>query len=108
MAYQSGINQVAGGIRGQNIGKLEGEKGRILTQQIADQQAQLNREALSQNQSQFDARLEYDEAARQAAAEQAASDRLYGLIGSGIGGVLGAGGTVLGAGLGKEGFLNKG
>ena len=84
------------GARGQNIGLLEGARGRTQQDQLADQQAVLAREQMAQQQGQFVTSLEEDRARREEAAKQAAEDRLYGLIGSGIGAAGSIGGGLAG------------
>lgn len=82
--------------RGQNIGLLEGARGRTQADQMAAQQEDLARAQMAQQQSQFTTSLEEDRARREEAAKQAAEDRLYGLIGSGIGAAGSIGGGIVG------------
>ncbi len=105
MAY--GMNPSDLNARQQNIGVLEGARGRALQEQLAAEQAALQRSAQSQQYKMFEEDQAWKDKMAQEAAEQAKQDRLYGLIGGGIGGILGAGGSVLGAGLGQGGFLRK-
>ena len=94
MAY--GLNSADLQARGQNLQSLEGARGRTQAEQFADQQELLARDQLAQQQSQFATSLEEDRARREEAAKQAAEDRLYGLIGSGIGAAGSIGGGIAG------------
>ena len=96
------IGTQTGVVRGQNIQGQESEQDRIARLQLADQQEALARSQMAQQNTQFGQEMADREKTRDEAAQQAASDRLYGLIGGGVSGLLGAGGSVLGGWMGKK------
>lgn len=99
--YGSGTTSTGGNIRGQNIGVAEGALNRTHTEQLAAQQDELARAQMAQQYKMFEEDQAMKDRLAQEAAEQAKQDRLYGMIGGGVGGILGAGGSVLGGWLGK-------
>ncbi|OHD27989.1 MAG: hypothetical protein A2Y38_19265 [Spirochaetes bacterium GWB1_59_5] len=82
--------------RSQNIGVLEGGRGRVQQQQLADQQDALYRAQMAQNQSQFDTSLEEQRKRAAEAAAQAEQDRWFALGGSALGGLASGGMGIIG------------
>lgn len=105
--YGSGVNPVGGTLRGQNIGVNEGALNRTHAEQLAAQQADIQREQMAQEYKMYEGDVDWREKMAQEAAEQAKQDRLYGLFGNIAEAPFSLAGPILGAGLGKEGFLRS-
>lgn len=87
MAY---LNAADINVRGQNIGVLEGAKGRVQMQQQSDAMDKLNRDKMAQDQSQYNTTMRENRRIAAEAAAKAEEDRWLALGGSALGFVPGA------------------
>lgn len=78
-------------VRGQNIGVLEGNRGRVQQAQQFDTQQALAQQQLAEQQRQFDVGLEEARKRAAEAAAQAEQDRWFGIGGSVLGGLTSGG-----------------